>query len=148
MNVMNGFLFRILLLCVIMFVNCTSGLQRKRNSYDQEGIHIHVSCSEFEESFYYPTPFSEKKDLLQVFAELSQKENPSMRFISTNRTEEIMTINGASNSWKEGWVIYVNGEKISPVDLKLGVRVGKEDRIEIKLEKVERIFGQPSENAN
>ncbi|TGN19092.1 hypothetical protein EHS15_11685 [Leptospira idonii] len=71
-----------------------------------------------------------------------------MRFISTNRTEEIMTINGASNSWKEGWVIYVNGEKISPVDLKLGVRVGKEDRIEIKLEKVERIFGQPSENAN
>ncbi|BDA79892.1 hypothetical protein LPTSP3_g28220 [Leptospira kobayashii] len=119
---------------------------RKKNSKQDSitnQIKIRVLCSEFEEEFYYPILLGEKKDLLLILAELSQKENPSIRFISTNKTEEIMEINGARNSWKEGWVIYINGETISSSELKLGVRVGKEDKIEIKLIPVERVFGRP-----
>ncbi|TGN07219.1 hypothetical protein EHS11_18000 [Leptospira ilyithenensis] len=81
--------------------------------------------------------------MLLLLAELSQKENPSIRFISTNKTEEIMEINSVRNSWKEGWVIYINGEVVNSVELKLGVRVGMEDKIEIKLIPVERVFGRP-----
>ncbi len=106
-------------------------------------IKIHVLCSEFDEEFYYPVLLGEKKDLLLVLAELSRMENPSIRFISTNKTEEIMEINGARNSWREGWVIYINGEVVNSTELKLGVRVGMEDKIEIKLIPVERVFGRP-----
>ncbi|WP_411821689.1 hypothetical protein [Leptospira sp. 'Mane'] len=145
----------VFLLCILfsagfIFCDCSgfdSKIANQRKKSKGEGIvnqiRILVLCSEFEEEFYYPVLIDEKKDLLLILAELSRKENPSIRFISTNKTEEIMEINGAKNSWKEGWVIYINGEDVRPTKLKLGVRVGKEDKIEIKLIPVERVFGRP-----
>jgi hypothetical protein len=111
-------------------------------------IKLRFVCDEFDDLFYYPTPLMERKDLLTVLAELSLKENPAIRFISTNQTEEIMEVNGRRTSWKEAWEIYLNGQKITPYDLKKGIRVGDKDKIEIKLEPTERVFGTPTKHGD
>ncbi|MBL0955733.1 MAG: hypothetical protein IBJ01_13265 [Leptospira sp.] len=90
-----------------------------------------------------PSSLFDRKDLLFLLAELSKNEDPSMRFISTNRTEEIMEVNGIRNSWDAGWVVYVNGERIDSVQMKKGVKVGPNDQIQIRFETVERVFGRP-----
>ncbi|EOQ89087.1 hypothetical protein LEP1GSC202_1866 [Leptospira yanagawae serovar Saopaulo str. Sao Paulo = ATCC 700523] len=90
-----------------------------------------------------PSGLLETKDLLFLLAELSKKEDPSMRFISTNRTEEIMEVNGVRNTWSEGWVVYVNGERMDGVQMKRGVKVRPTDQIQIRYEAVERVFGRP-----
>ncbi|MCZ8343572.1 MAG: hypothetical protein O9301_11100 [Leptospira sp.] len=108
-------------------------------------IRIFFHCEEFKETKRIPTSLYGKQDLLTLLAELSKKEDPQLRFISTNTTEEIMEVNGQRNTWKEGWVIYVNEEKISSKALKKGIRVGVEDQIQIRFEAVERVFGRPKE---
>ena len=138
------FIHFILLFIMIHLGFCTS--ETVKNDSYRNKILIHVSCDEFEDSFEFPIYPSEKKDLLAVLADLSIKENPSIRFISTNQTEEIMEINGRRTSWKEGWNIYVNGERISPKELKRGIRIGEKDKIKINLENVERVFGKPTKH--
>jgi len=109
-------------------------------------IMLRFICDDFDDEVYYPTPLFERKDLLAVLADLSIRENPSIRFISTNQTEEIMEVNGRRTSWKEAWEVYLNGKKISPYDLKTGIRVGEKDKIVVKLEAVERVFGTPTKH--
>ena len=111
-------------------------------------ISFRFICDEFDDVFYYQTPLFERKDLLTVLAEMSVKEDPAIRFISTNQTEEIMEVNGRRTSWKEAWEVYLNGKKISPYELKRGIRVGESDRIEIKLEATERVFGIPTKHGD
>lgn len=131
-------------LSLLLLFDC----QQNRSNADRHdgSIKIRVLCDEFDDEFHYPTPLSEKKDLLQVLAELSLRESPSIRFISTNQTVEIMEINGRQNTWKEGWSIYLNGQFISISGLKKGVRVEERDIIEIRIEAIERVFGKPTKH--
>ncbi|WP_041769632.1 hypothetical protein [Leptospira biflexa] len=121
--------------------NCNSYPNTKKSKDPQ--IQIQFISKEFEEIKSIPSSLFETKDLLFLLAELSKKEDPSMRFISTNRTEEIMEVNGLRNSWNEGWVVYVNGERLDGVQMKRGVKVGPRDQIQIRYESVERVFGRP-----
>lgn len=129
------------------FANLASGLDADSDEMDERvpEIRIHFLCDEFKETKRIPSSLYEKQDLLNLLAELSKKEDPQLRFISTNTTEEIMEVNGQRNTWKEGWVIYVNEEKISTKALKKGIRVGVEDQIQIRFEAVERVFGRPKD---
>ncbi len=136
--------FWICLVYVFYFCTCSSEIRELDRS--EHRIEIRFECDEFEDSFYYPTPRLESKDLLTVMGEMSLKENPSIRFISTNQSVEIMEVNGRKTSWKEVWFIYLNGKKISSFDLKNGVRVGEKDTIKIRLEFTERVFGQPTKH--
>lgn len=123
--------------------SCTTPNEIDRSDHR---IQLRVKCDEFDDIFYYPTPLMEKKDLLTVLAELSLKENPAIRFISTNQTEEIMEVNGRRTSWKEAWHIYLNGQLLTSHELKQGIRVGKKDKLEILLEATERVFGIPTKH--
>lgn len=118
-------------------------VSKSKKSKDPQ-IQIHFLSRDFEETKSIPSSMFESKDLLLVLAELSKKEDPSMRFISTTRTEEIMEVNGKSNSWTAGWVVYVNEERIDGVQMKRGVRISPTDKIEIRYEAVERVFGRPT----
>ncbi|TGK82677.1 hypothetical protein EHQ24_15000 [Leptospira noumeaensis] len=142
----NFFLLRFILLNQVLFLifllsQCS--LPSKSKTSQEPQIQIHFISDEYEETKFIPSSLFESKDLLLILAELSKKEDPSMRFISTNRTEEIMEVNGKRNSWSEGWVVYVNEERIDGIQMKRGVRVGPNDKIEIKYEAVERVFGRP-----
>ncbi|MCW7494275.1 DUF4430 domain-containing protein [Leptospira sp. 2 VSF19] len=119
-------------------------LLTKSKTSKEPVIQIHFISDEYEETKRIPSSLFESKDLLMILADLSKKEDPSMRFISTNRTEEIMEVNGKSNSWSEGWVVYVNDEKMDGIQMKRGIRVGPNDKIEIRYEAVERVFGRPT----
>jgi hypothetical protein len=132
----------------VLILVCTTDCFTSKREMDRSDIKIklQVICDEFEEVFTYPTPLSERKDLLSLLGELSLKESPSIRFISTNTTEEIMEINGRRTSWKEGWNIYLNGELVSPQELKRGLKVYEKDKILIRLEKIERVFGKPTKH--
>jgi hypothetical protein len=142
-----SWVFLFLLLTVHMtFLSC--GISRHERSEAENHVLIQVVCDEFDDAFYYPIPAFEKKDLLGILAELSVSENPSIRFISTNQTEEIMEINGRRTSWKEGWNLYLNGKYLSPSDLKRGLKVGSFDTIRIKLETTERVFGIPTKHGD
>lgn len=140
---LSSFIFFIIVSFLIFFgVQCTLATKSKTSKDPQ--IQIQFISDEYEETKSIPSSLFESKDLLLILAELSKKEDPAMRFISTNRTEEIMEVNGKSNSWSEGWVIYVNEEKIDGVQMKRGVRVSPSDKIEIRYEAVERVFGRPA----
>ncbi|MCW7480887.1 hypothetical protein [Leptospira kanakyensis] len=140
---LSPFIFIIIVSFLIFFgVQCSLATKSKTSKEPQ--IQIQFISDEYEETKSIPSSLFESKDLLLILAELSRKEDPSMRFISTNRTEEIMEVNGKSNSWSEGWVIYVNEEKIDGVQMKRGVRVSPSDKIEIRYEAVERVFGRPT----
>ncbi len=128
---------------IVSIFSCMTPSEIDRSSHR---IQLRVKCDEFDDTFYYPTPLMERKDLLTVLAELSLKENPAIRFISTNQTEEIMEVNGRRTSWKEAWHIYLNGQLLSSEDLKKGVRVGEKDKLEIRLEATERVFGIPTKH--
>ncbi|WP_244245330.1 hypothetical protein [Leptospira kemamanensis] len=128
-------------ICIVFFVNCFSS--EKTNKSKEPEIQIHFLSKDFEETKSIPSSLLDRKDLLFLLAELSKKEDPSMRFISTNRTEEIMEVNGIRNSWDAGWVVYVNGERMDGMQLKRGVKVGPNDQIRIRFETVERVFGRP-----
>ncbi|MDF3819964.1 hypothetical protein P3G55_08650 [Leptospira sp. 96542] len=123
----------------VVIIGCLSSNNKKQT---QIVIKIQFESEEYEEIKYIPTSYFEKKDLLLILSELSQKDDPSMRFISTNRTEEIMEVNGLRSSWKEGWVVRVNGAVVTGLELKRGIRVGYNDKIQIRLETVEREFGR------
>ncbi|TGL87640.1 hypothetical protein EHQ68_07005 [Leptospira congkakensis] len=145
-NRWRNFLLRFILLNQVLFLflllsQCSLPSKSKKSKEPQ--IQIHFISDEYEEIKFIPSSLFESKDLLLILAELSRKEDPSMRFISTNRTEEIMEVNGKSNSWSEGWVVYVNEERVDGVQMKRGLRVGPNDKIEIKYEAVERVFGRP-----
>lgn len=121
--------------------NCMTS--KTTNKSKEPEIQIHFLSKDYEETKSIPSSLLDRKDLLFLLAELSKKEDPSMRFISTNRTEEIMEVNGIRNSWDAGWVVYVNGERMDGVQLKRGVKVGPNDQIRIRFETVERVFGRP-----
>ncbi|XDD43402.1 hypothetical protein AB3N58_03345 [Leptospira sp. WS60.C2] len=136
------FVFLFFSFCVTSFVgNCHSSFREKKTTEPQ--IQIQFDSKDYAETKSIPTSILETKDLLFLLAELSKKEDPSMRFISTNRTEEIMEVNGIRNTWTEGWVVYVNGERLDGVQLKRGVRVNQTDQILIRYQAVERVFGRP-----
>lgn len=131
----------VLVTCILLLVRCKSTPNAKQTKPPE--IQIQFLSREYEETKLFPSGLFETKDLLFLLAELSKKEDPSMRFISTNRTEEIMEVNGVRNTWNEGWVVYVNGEKMDGVQMKRGVKVRPTDQIQIKYEAVERVFGRP-----
>lgn len=133
--------FCFLLLILLSLGNCHSSFPEKNTKEPQ--IQIQFDSKDYAETKSIPTSVLETKDLLFLLAELSKKEDPSMRFISTNRTEEIMEVNGIRNTWTEGWVVYVNGERLDGVQLKRGVRVNQTDQILIRYQAVERVFGRP-----
>jgi hypothetical protein len=141
---MKKYQYLILLIAISFNLYCSSSTTEIDRSKNR--IQLRFVCDEFDDNFYYQTPLLEKKDLLAVLAELSLSENPAIRFISTNQTEEIMEVNGRRTSWKEAWQVYINGQKISPYDLKKGVRVSEKDKIEIRLEATERVFGIPTKH--
>lgn len=127
--------------CFFVFVSCHT--PSNANKSKEPTIQIQFISREYEETKMIPSGLLETKDLLFLLAELSKKEDPSMRFISTNRTEEIMEVNGVRNTWSEGWVVYVNGERMDGVQMKRGVKVRPTDQIQIRYEAVERVFGRP-----
>ncbi|EMY60310.1 hypothetical protein LEP1GSC203_2553 [Leptospira terpstrae serovar Hualin str. LT 11-33 = ATCC 700639] len=127
---------------VLILLQCNLPIKSKKSKAPE--IQIQFFSEDYEETKSIPSSLLESKDLLLILAELSKKEDPSMRFISTNRTEEIMEVNGKRNSWSEGWVVYVNEERVDGVQMKRGVRVGPSDKIEIRYEAVERVFGRPT----
>lgn len=135
-------LLNIIAIPVLLSSQCSYPTKSKTSKEPQ--IQIHFISDEYEETKKIPSSLLESKDLLLILAELSKKEDPSMRFISTNRTEEIMEVNGKRNSWSEGWVVYVNEERVDGVQMKRGVRVSPSDKIEIRYEAVERVFGRPT----
>ncbi len=140
------FIFVSLYLLLFLFsftTNCRSSFAEKKNKEPQ--IQIQFYAKDYEETKSIPSSLFETRDLLFLLAELSKKEDPSMRFISTNRTEEIMEVNGIRNTWSEGWVVYVNGERLDGVQLKRGVKVNQADQIQIRYESVERVFGRPNQ---
>lgn len=128
---------------VLILLQCNLPIKSKKSKAPE--IQIQYFSEDYEETKSIPSSLLESKDLLLILAELSKKEDPSMRFISTNRTEEIMEVNGKRNSWSEGWVVYVNEERVDGVQMKRGVRVGPNDKIEIRYEAVERVFGRPTQ---
>ncbi|PJZ46783.1 hypothetical protein [Leptospira brenneri] len=128
---------------VVLFLSQCSLTSKSKISKEPQ-IQIHFLSKDFEETKSIPSSMFESKDLLVLLAELSKKEDPAMRFISTTRTEEIMEVNGKSNSWTAGWVVYVNEERMDGVQMKRGVRVSPSDKIEIRYEAVERVFGRPT----
>ncbi|MCW7489137.1 hypothetical protein [Leptospira meyeri] len=136
------FFLSIIPILVLLALQCS--LRTKSKTSKDPQIQIRFISNEYEETKFIPSSLFESKDLLLILAELSKKEDPAMRFISTNRTEEIMEVNGKSNSWSEGWVVYVNEEKIDGVQMKRGIRVSPNDKIEIRYEAVERVFGRPT----
>lgn len=143
----NLFLSRFVLLniiAILIFFGVQCSLATKSKTSKDPQIQIQFISDEYEETKKIPSSLFESKDLLLILAELSKKEDPAMRFISTNRTEEIMEVNGKSNSWSEGWVVYVNAERVDGIQMKRGVRVSPSDKIEIRYEAVERVFGRPT----
>lgn len=147
-NRWRNFYFSRFVLSISVFLQIFLGVQcllpTKSQTSKEPQIQIHFISDEYEETKSLPSSLLESKDLLLILAELSKKEDPSMRFISTNRTEEIMEVNGKRNSWTEGWVVYVNEERIDGIQMKRGVRVSPNDQIEIRYEAVERVFGRPT----
>ncbi|TGK46674.1 hypothetical protein EHQ43_06845 [Leptospira bouyouniensis] len=137
----NSFVLIIFVTSILFFVSCFSSTSA--NKTKEPTIQIQFISRDFEENKLIPSGLFESKDLLFLLAELSKKEDPSMRFISTNRTEEIMEVNGVRNTWNEGWVVYVNGERMDGVQMKRGVKVRPTDQIQIRYEAVERVFGRP-----
>ncbi|WP_244241360.1 DUF4430 domain-containing protein [Leptospira perdikensis] len=135
-----GFTF---ILSFFGFILQCSIVSKSKKSKDPQ-IQIHFLSLDYEETKSIPSSMFESKDLLLILAELSKKEDPPMRFISTTRTEEIMEVNGKSNSWSAGWVVYVNEDKVDGVQMKRGIRVSPNDKIEIRYETVERVFGRPT----
>lgn len=144
---MRPFFFSLIFFLFLLHCGADQGYLRNETiSNENPKIKIHFVCSEFEETKEMDSSLYEKQDLLILLAELSKKEDPSLRFISTNRTEEVMEVNGVRNTWKEGWVIYVNESKVDGKSLKRGIKVGVSDKIEVKFESVERVFGRPTES--
>ncbi|PJZ85179.1 hypothetical protein CH366_02775 [Leptospira harrisiae] len=132
------------IIAILIFSGVQCSLTIKSKTSKEPQIQIQFISDEYEETKKIPSSLFESKDLLLILAELSKKEDPAMRFISTNRTEEIMEVNGKSNSWSEGWVVYVNAERVDGIQMKRGVRVSPSDKIEIRYEAVERVFGRPT----
>lgn len=59
-----------------------------------------------------------------------------------------MEVDGLRSTWKEGWVVYKNGLRIFPEELKRGIGIRVGDQIEIRFEPMERTFGRPMPTAN
>ncbi|WP_246834567.1 DUF4430 domain-containing protein [Leptospira levettii] len=132
-----------LFLGLFFFTIANCKLTRSSQKPKEPEIQIQFLSKDYEETKSIPSSLFDRKDLLVLLAELSKNEDPAMRFISTNRTEEIMEVNGIRNSWDAGWVVYVNGERIDSLQMKKGVKVGPNDQIQIRFETVERVFGRP-----
>ncbi len=78
-------------------------------------------------------------DLVDLLSELSLRENPPMRFISTLSTIEIYDVYGTRNNFENEWSLYVNGKKVSWERLKQGINVERDSEILLRYEKGYRV---------
>jgi hypothetical protein len=120
-------------------LSCSSFDQyfRSDEKYD---IQIEIIQNNETKSIGYLFPNSENdsekncKDFLSILEELSIQSKIEIRFLSTNQTIEIISIDGIRNQWKKRWKIYSKTIEITPGELSKGHKVCEEDKISIRYE--------------
>jgi hypothetical protein len=124
-----------------LFLQCSFGKTQDTLAPDSPGYRITVDYGEQKETYFWQSSLSHV-DLMDALAEFSLREDPSMRFITTNQTIEIYDILGTRNSYTHGWKIYLDGELLSPERLKKGVKISQSTKVLIQYASVQRLLYQ------
>lgn len=132
---------------LILVSNCAIGKSQDRSRTDILGYSITVDYGRDKETYFWESNLSEI-NLMDALAEFSLREDPSMRFITTNQTIEIYDILGTRNSYTHGWKIYLDGVLLSPEKFKKGVKVSQSTKILIQYVPVQRLLYQRSPEPN
>jgi|GEM_PF-5356899 len=73
-------------------------------------------------------------DLMELLEIATVLGTPAMRFMSTKNSAEIIEVNAEKSSWKEIWVLYLDGRQISPNEYRRGTKVYPHSSILIQKE--------------
>jgi hypothetical protein len=120
-----------------------AGWERISNPNDPFDVEITIKREDESKKtgFKFPQDFTPDsnsgklcKDLLSILEDLSLQSNLEIRFLSTNQTVEIISLDGIRNQWKKRWKIYHQKEEILPKKLYTGHFVCEDEKIEISYE--------------
>jgi len=121
-------------LCLLFFSHCIFFFLDLPSTKAEHLYKIQVEQDGEEESYSQDREEGEM-DLLVLLEIASLTDRPALRFLSTKDQVEILNVNGTANTWKAHWVVWVNGERISPETLKSGVKVTPRDSVRLRYAK-------------
>ncbi len=81
----------------------------------------------------------EEMDLLELLEEASLKESPSLRFMTTKQSVEVIRVNEWNNTWKEAWFLYLHEERLTGEEIKKGKKIENGSTLSLRYEKVDRL---------
>ncbi|MCC5815520.1 MAG: hypothetical protein JJT78_12250 [Leptospira sp.] len=129
----------VILIISIFFFQCGILFQNTKNFDDKLGFKMIVYYEDREEIYFLPSEV-DRMDLNDLFSEFSLRNDPSMRFITTNQSIDIFDIMGTRNNFQKEWVIYLNGKYISGSVLKKGVLVHQNSKLVLRYTKASRMI--------
>lgn len=107
------------------------------------GYRMHVDYGDRKE-IYFLESYRESMNLNDLFTEFSLRNDPSMRFITTNQSIEIYDVMGTRNNYYKEWRIYLDNKHLPGEKLRKGVTVNQDSRIELRFRDAVRIILQKS----
>jgi hypothetical protein len=128
---------KIFVIISILSFSC-AGWDNLTNSNDPYDIEIEINRDDesMKTGYHFPkdlTPNQNSgkicKDLLFILEDLSLQSKLEIRFMSTNQTIEIISLDGIRNQWTKKWKIFSQNKEILPKKLHSGHIVCENEKI-------------------
>jgi len=71
------------------------------------------------------------RDVLDVLIRYSLENNPPLRFLSTNDSDEVIAVDHWKNTWTSRWKVFLEERLIDPKDLRKGVKMKAIEKIRL-----------------
>lgn len=120
----------VLILTSFLFSNCQTNSQKNQNSI--LGYKLIVDYPDRKEVYILPVENIVGNELSDILAGYSLQQEPSIRFVSTSQSIEIMDVLGTRNNLQYAWRLYVDYKEVSPSDLKKSKPIQLNQIIQLK----------------
>jgi len=115
---------------LFLFSDCHTNSPKNQNSI--VGYKLIVDYPDRKEVYILPIENIVGNELSDILAGYSLQQDPSIRFVSTSQSIEVMDVLGTRNNFQYAWRLYVDYKEVSPSDLKKSKPVQLNQIIQLK----------------
>ena len=132
-RILNAILFLFLIQILFITINC-SFIYRKKSNPQTESYPSYRLFVDFPDrkEIYTLREDSSSNDLSEILANFSLNQDPSMRFVTTNQTIEVIDVLGTRNNLQFAWRLFIDYKELTCKDLKKGKSISTNQMIQLK----------------
>jgi len=118
-------------LLMISQIHC-SLFEANKREVPKVGYKLLVDYPDNKEMYILPVELVTTNELLDILAGFSLQQDPSIRFVTTSQSIEVMDVLGTRNNYQYAWRLYVDYKEVSPTDLKKSKPIQLNQIIQLK----------------